>query len=108
MARELKVFKLVNGDEIVGYAEKVCSTEISGMLGLGTMNAFRIEKPRAMQVVPTREGPQAALVPWLIANPDVSADILFKDIMTIVDATKNVEDYYLEITSSIKLASSLN
>jgi hypothetical protein len=108
MGRELKVFKLVNGDEIVGYAERACATELTGNLMVGQYNAFRIEKPRAMQVVPTREGPQAALVPWLIANPDAAAVILFKDIMTIVDATKNVEDYYLEITSSIKLASSLN
>lgn len=99
MSREVKVFKLTNGDEIVAYTSEV-------MEGLG--KSFKLEKPRAMQIVPTRDGPQAGLVPWVIAVPDCTITLRQDQFFVMVDAPKEVEDYYMEITSSIKLASSLN
>ena len=96
MAKEVKIFKLINGDEIVAYATE----RLQG--------GYDVEKPRAMQVMPTHEGPQAGLVPWIITNPDVSLTLTTDKYFCAGDAPKHVEDYYLEITSSIKIASSLN
>lgn len=99
MARDVKVFKLTNGDEIVAYTTEKFE---------GGQTVWELEKPRAMQVVPTREGPQAGLVPWVIAVPDCTITLRKDQFFCQVSAPKEVEDYYMEITSSIKLASSLN
>ena len=99
MSREIKVFKLTNGEEIVAYAtERMTASKTE----------YIIEKPRVMQVMATKQGPQAGLVPWVISAPDYSFTLSEDKYFVAVDAPKDVSDYYMEITSSIKLASSLN
>ena len=94
---DIKVFKLINGDEVVGKEVDTLDA-----------NVYCVEKPRILQVVPTREGPQAALVPWLIANQDIRVEIPKVNLLIKpVSPTLDVEKHYLEITSGISLASSL-
>lgn len=96
MSKEISVLKLTNGDEIVAYTTE----QLDG--------SVVCSKIRSMQVVPTKSGPQAALVPWMVATPDVDVTFRKDQYFVLTSAPKEVEDYYLEITSSIKIASSLN
>ena len=94
---DIKVFKLINGDEVVGR-------EIDTL----DANVYCVEKPLILQVVPTREGPQAALVPWLIANQETKVEIPKQNLLIKpISPAKDVEKHYLEITSGISLATSL-
>lgn len=97
--RDIKVFKLINGEELVAYATERMAIN---------KTEYILEKPRVMQVMATKQGPQAGLVPWMISAPDATFTLSEDKYFVVADAPKDVSDYYMEITSGLKLASSLN
>lgn len=94
MAKDIFVFKLVNGDEIVGTVSERME---------GTISKMVIHKPRQMVVQNTKQGPQAGLVPWVLSTPDCDFPIEKEHYFAAIPAPKEICDYYLEITSGIAL-----
>lgn len=99
MAREIKTFKLTNGEEIVAYATKTFQ---------GIKDEYTVEKAHVHRIMQTREGPQAGLIPWVLTSPDCEFKLNENHYFLAVTPTKEVEDYFLELTSGIALNSRLN
>jgi len=85
------VLKLINGDEVI--ADRVLAM---------------YKKPRVFQMIPTERGMSGALMPYIMSCPDATVKIAEFAIVTEVEATKQIEDAYLQHTSGIDLSSKLN
>ena len=86
------VLKLMNGDEVIA------KREIDG----------RFAKPRDFHMIPTERGMNGALMPYIMSCPDETVEIKASAIMSEVEASKQMEDAYLQQTSGIDLVSKLN
>jgi hypothetical protein len=93
--RNIKVFKMNNGDEIVS------DTKIKME---GTKTIFVLLRPRQMIVQNTAKGPISGLIPWILSAPDSEVELSEDKFFCQLNVTKEVEDYYLEVTSSIALS----
>lgn len=85
------VLKLINGDEVIADL-------VNGVY----------KKPRVFQMIPTERGMSGALMPYIMSCPDETVKIADHAIVTTVDASKQIEDAYLQQTSGIDLSSKLN
>lgn len=95
MSYDIRVFKLINGDEIVGNVKEK-------MEGINTV--YSVSKPRQMVIVQnTAKGPVSGLIPWVLSAPDATIELTKDKIFSQAPVTKDVEDYYFEVTSSIAL-----
>lgn len=92
---EIKVIKLINGDEIVGKVQEKMK---------GITSIVCISKPRQMIVQNTKNGPVSGLIPWILSAPDCDVYLESEKFFAMSSVSKEVEDYYLEVTSSIALS----
>jgi hypothetical protein len=92
---EIKVIKLINGDELVGKVQEKMA---------GIADAILVSKPRQMIVQNTKNGPVSGLIPWILSAPDCDVYLTPDKFFAISNVSKEVEDYYLEVTSSIALS----
>lgn len=92
----IEIFKLVTGEELIAKVDDNSMCEM-----------FTLSQPRVMQVMQTERGMSAALVPWLLTNPD--ADVIIKGVHIIARAKcpDDVERSYLQQTSKLDLTSTL-
>lgn len=87
----IKVLKLVTGEELV-------TREVEpGMF----------EKPRVFQMMQTERGYGAALMPYIMSNPDACIKIKDSAIIVEMEAPKQMEDAYLQQTSGLDLSTKL-
>lgn len=94
MARDIKVFKLINGDEIVAEVQEQ-------MNGIG--KRYKLIKARQMIVQNTSKGPISGLIPWIMSAPDCEIVLEPDRFFAMGSVSKEVEDHYFEVTSSIAL-----
>lgn len=96
---EIKVVKLINGDEIIGKMSNVVDWN----------SGLEVEKPRLIAVMQTGPGAVGvALLPWSAAAIDGTITIRSSAIMTdTYDASNELEKQYLQQTSGIAIASGL-
>ncbi len=88
--------KMVSGEEIVAEVVHDDADYV-------TMN-----RPRVLQVVPTHEGMQMALYPWLMSNTDMGEVRIPKDRVIVMSSTQSdVAKNYIQQVSGIQLASTL-
>lgn len=85
------VLKLINGDEVIAKL-------VDG----------KYAKPRVFQMIPTERGMSGALMPYIMSCPEETVDIASFAIVTTVEASKQIEDAYLQQTSGIDLSSKLS
>lgn len=99
MRNEIRVFKLISGEEIVG---KVVKKDKEG---------FVLEKVRTMSLTPTGEQGRVGmnLIPFMLTCMD--GEIVFPESSMLCKPRKiddNLEKFYLEQTSGLSIASSLS
>ena len=87
------VFKLISGEEIL--ANLVDTSD----------NYITLSKPRVLQIMQGRDGPSAAIVPWVITMPDAVITVYKNCIAAQCTASSDVERSYLSQTSGIDLSS---
>jgi hypothetical protein len=91
------VLKLITGEEVIAkQSDEKCQ------------DGHIFIKPRTFQIVQDQTGNvRAGLIPWIMSDPD--AEVLIKDsaIIAMIDATKQIEDSYLQQTSSLDLSGKL-
>jgi hypothetical protein len=90
---DIKVIKLVSGEELIASVNENLSGQISYV------------KPRVFVMQHNQSGQvQAALVPYIMSAPDETIEINASAIVSIVSSvSKQLEDAYLQHTSSIDL-----
>jgi hypothetical protein len=89
---EIVVLKLVSGEEIVaGLKDNLSGNKMYA-------------KPRVFLTQQTSQGIGAALVPYIWSAPDETISIRDDLIVTCVKPSKQLEDSYLQHTSSIDLS----
>jgi hypothetical protein len=92
---ETYIFKLVSGEEIVGKIKEYDAQR----------QTVDIRHPLEVNIVTDRNGQKAkALLPWLMLSPDGTPTLELVNILGSLKAPKEVEDAYLEHTTSIVLA----
>lgn len=92
---DIRVFKLINGDEIVGNVTEQ-------MFGVDTV--YEISKPRQMIVQQTKQGPRSGLIPWILSAPDSTITLNKTHYYgQPVKVEKEIANYYTEVTTSIAL-----
>lgn len=87
---DIVVLKLITGEEVI-------AKEVMHELGM------MYHQPRVIQMVQTRTGVQAGLVPWILSAPDAEVEINHSQIIARAEPTGDVEDSYLQQTSKIDL-----
>jgi len=98
MSKELMLFKLISGEEVLSVAEReIVSTPRGDMIG------FNLEKPRQFKL-----GPQGAMmIPFLLSVPDAGMflrnDSLMVDPILGTELPEDLVSSYLQSTSSLDL-----
>ena len=91
--KTIKLFKLVNGEEVIGYVEED--------------NTFKkvISKPRVVMEIFTDRGPALTFRPFMRGAKDVPVVHLpAGHIIHVAEPTKTVEDAYIKDTSVVQIA----
>lgn len=97
---KIAVLKLVSGEEVLGAI-------------VGEENPYTIELDSVRRLHAHQTGPGQmglALIPWMMAAPDVKVQLFKATIMAIVnenDIPKQLIDAYLQETSSIQIAGAI-
>ena len=93
MENDVKVLKLVTGEELVGRIRR----DSNGLVIL--------DKPLMFQSIPIKEGEDwsGTLVPWLKTSIDAKMEILPEHILFEGNPTKEVETYYLSSITGLYL-----
>jgi hypothetical protein len=92
----IKVIKMGNGDEVLGTVLESISGEL------------HVSRPRVFQVMQGPRGDiQAGLMPWFMSDPDCECVINQDHVVAIITAPKQLEDSYLQQTSSIDLSTKI-
>ena len=93
---EVRIFKMPNGDEIIGSST-------------GDGSNWYITKPRLVTMSMDQHGhPRLGLMPWVLLAPDEKFPVHTNNILTSVEANKEVTDLYLQQTTSLDLSTRLN
>lgn len=99
MSRELKLFKLVSGEELVGTIVGEDSNA----------NTYNIKDARTFIVIPNGQQSYALdLVPFLRGEPDGELTLFKHAILATCEVSADLERAYLSRTSGIEIASSLS
>ena len=96
MSQEVRLYKLANGEEIVGRLIEEDDTHVV------------LTKVRSMAVQPVGPGQmQVAMIPWTVGTPDSNIRISRAHILgePVEPLPKQLEDGYLQNTSGLQLAS---
>lgn len=89
--REIKVFKLLSGEEIIAHT--YC-----------TYFSWTLEKPRAVIMAPGPQGTVGVgIVPWIASNVDGTFKVNDSHIITTTDPNENLKTEYLQQTTGIQL-----
>ena len=94
MANDVKVLKLITGEEVIARI----STESSDLLTL--------EKPMTLQMMPpnTSTGQVGfALVPWIKAAKNDKTTISIEHVLVTDEASKQTETNYLQVITGLSL-----
>ena len=93
MANDVKVLKLITGEEVLARV----SNDLSNGEGLVTLN-----KPMTLQPVPGQAGQMGfALVPWFISGKNENITISIDHVIAQDEPKPVVEEYYLESVMGI-------
>ena len=99
MADDIRTFKLVTGEEIIG---KLIGSSDTGFAG---NNMIKLTKVRTIQMMPT--GPNqvgVGLLPYSAADVDGAIKFSRSAIVAEIEHGKDMEDAYLQQTTGIQLA----
>ena len=93
MTNDVKVLKLVTGEEVVARVKK----NSNGLISL--------DQPLMFQSIPIKKGEDwsGTLVPWLKTSIDAKMEILPEHILFEGNPTKEVETYYLSSITGLYL-----
>ena len=93
MANDVKVLKLITGEEVIARI----STESSNLLIL--------EKPMTLQIMPANQQGQVgfAIVPWLMAGKSERITISTEHILAEDDVKSEIEKNYLANVTGLTL-----
>ena len=94
MANDVKVLKLITGEEIIARV-----TEEKN-------NLITLEKPMTLQMIPpnTSTGQMGfALVPWMKAAKNKKVTISIEHILTEDEASEQTEKNYLQVVTGLSL-----
>lgn len=95
MSHKIYIFKMVSGEEVIGTVVNELTTE-EGYVS--------INKPRAVHMIPTREGVGLQLLPFIQVDPDCTVEVSFKDMLAKpIKASADIASAYLRATSSLDL-----
>ena len=94
MAKEVKVLKLVSGEEVI--------TRIKNHPHDTESKTIVCEKPMTTQPVPVQGGQMAmGISPWMFAGKSDEVAIDRSSIIATTDAKKDIEDKYIEMVTGI-------
>lgn len=88
---KISVLKLSSGEEIIARENQ-------------TLSGATYSKPMMMQMLQTQQGMGVTMVPYIMSAPDATIEIDSSFIICKIDASKQVEDAYLQQTSGIDLS----
>jgi hypothetical protein len=94
MANDVKVLKLITGEEVIARV-----TEEKN-------NLITLEKPMTLQMIPpnTSTGQMGfALVPWMKAAKNKKVTISIEHILTEDEASEQTEKNYLQVVTGLSL-----
>ena len=93
MANDVKVLKLITGEEVIA---RVIEEE---------NNLITLEKPMTLQMLPPTSTGQVgfALVPWMKAAKNEKVTISTEHILVEVEASEQSEKNYLQVVTGLSL-----
>ena len=94
MANDVKVLKLITGEEVIARVSEEHS------------NLLTLEKPMTLQMMPpnTSTGQVGfALVPWIKAAKNDKTTISEEHILAVDEASKQTETNYLQVITGLSL-----
>lgn len=86
----IRVVKLFSGEEVIARVEE-------------TLSGNKYASPRVIQMMQTQQGMGAGLVPFIMSAPDETITINPNAIVVELNASKQIEDAYLQQTSKLDL-----
>ena len=97
MVNDVKVLKLITGEEVI---TRVIGRDAGSPAGLITLN-----NPMLLQMIPTKQGESwsAVLVPWLKSTNGEKVTISTEYVLVEDDPTNEAERNYLSIISGLTL-----
>lgn len=96
MSKEVKAFRLVSGEEILGKV--VAETD----------DVYVLEDVRALHAQPGPQGMQIGLIPYMLSNPELKSFTLRRSaVIGVTEPTAELENGYLQQTSGIAIATSV-
>jgi len=94
MANDVKVLKLITGEEVIARVSEESS------------NLLTLEKPMTLQMLPpnTSTGQVGfAMVPWIKAAKNDKVTISEEHILAVDEASKQTETNYLQVITGLSL-----
>ena len=94
MANDVKVLKLITGEEVIARVSEESS------------NLLTLEKPMTLQMLPpnTSTGQVGfAMVPWIKAAKNDKATISIDHVLVTDEASKQTEKNYLQVITGLSL-----
>lgn len=88
---KISVLKLSSGEEVIARENE-------------SLTGSTYSKPMMLQMMQTQSGMGVTMVPYIMSAPDATIEINPNVIVCKVDASKQVEDAYLQQTSGIDLS----
>ena len=97
MSNDVKVLKLITGEEVI---TRVIGRDADSSTGLITLN-----KPMLLQMIPTKQGESwsATLIPWLKTTKSEKVTISTEYVLVEDDPTNEVERDYLSTITGLTL-----
>lgn len=89
---KISVLKLSSGEEVIARETAYID------------NTSKYSKPMVLQMMQTQQGMGVTMVPYIMSAPDATIQINQDLIVCKVDASKQIEDAYLQQTSGIDLS----
>ena len=93
MANDVKVLKLITGEEVIARVSEEHS------------NLLTLEKPMTLQMIPNTSTGQMgfAMVPWMKAAKNEKVTISTEHILVEVEASDQSEKNYLQVVTGLSL-----
>jgi hypothetical protein len=96
MSKELTAFKLVSGEEVIGY--------VTGE----SDDAFKVESLLALYAQPGPQGVQVQLIPFMMSNQDAKEHTLQRTAVVVkTKPSSELEQAFLQASSGIDLTTKL-
>ena len=94
MANNVKVLKLITGEEVIARVTEEKNVDL-----------ITLEKPMTLQMMPSTSTGQVgfALVPWMKAAKNEKVTISIEHIITEDEASEQTEKNYLQVVTGLSL-----